>query len=317
MAAIDDSLRLALQLQQAELEGLEKGAKGKGLQGEPDSVGAAIEAFRAELAQQVQIIEDHDLGQQLSARSGAAAPRAVARPKASTTARQASAIPRTVAGPSRLPAESTVHQSPTPQAKSDTELGGPKKELTSQDIAADGDEGLPQIPLFRCIACGDSHDENSVAKAKCRHTYCADCIVGLFTAAMTDESLFPPRCCKKPIPLEDIINYVDNEFATEFRKKEVEFTTINRVYCSLPTCSKFIPPSDINSDLGHCRGCGSETCAICKNAGHNGPCPEDSSKKEVLDLAKTEGWQQCSQCQRLVELDRGCHHISTYCTSIP
>lgn len=69
-----------------------------------------------------------------------------------------------------------------------------------------------------CIACGDGHATRDLIKVPCGHCYCNLCISGidgvdetegLFELAMKDESLFPPRCCKVPIPLDAVKSFLN------------------------------------------------------------------------------------------------------------
>ncbi|PIA88747.1 hypothetical protein CB0940_07774 [Cercospora beticola] len=57
-------------------------------------------------------------------------------------------------------------------------------------------------PLRACIACAEEKDFFEVARVPCGHEYCRACLENLFSMAMKDESLFPPRCDKQEIPLD-------------------------------------------------------------------------------------------------------------------
>ncbi|KAH8198446.1 hypothetical protein TruAng_007378 [Truncatella angustata] len=93
----------------------------------------------------------------------------------------------------------------------------------------------------------------------------------------------------------------------------VERETLDKTYCSNPTCSAFIPPGDIFRDTAACRKCGDLTCSLCKQASHGGVCPRDEASQQVLGMALTEGWQRCPTCQTLVELNTGCNHMTCRC----
>jgi hypothetical protein len=85
---------------------------------------------------------------------------------------------------------------------------------------------------------------------QCGHAYCVECLRNLFKASMQDESLMPPRCCQKEIPI-DLAKLTLNE--TEyFNAKRLEYSTTDRLYCSQPTCSTFIPPTSIVNSVGTC-----------------------------------------------------------------
>ncbi|KAK4085272.1 uncharacterized protein Triagg1_262 [Trichoderma aggressivum f. europaeum] len=73
----------------------------------------------------------------------------------------------------------------------------------------------------------------------------------LFKAAMSDESLFPPRCCGQSIPLGSNEIFLPAELVREYRAKELEYSTPNRTYCYRPSCSAFIPQQSIQGDKAH------------------------------------------------------------------
>ncbi|KAL8843547.1 MAG: hypothetical protein Q9170_000051 [Blastenia crenularia] len=100
-----------------------------------------------------------------------------------------------------------------------------------------------------CVSCNESVHYFAAVYAPCGHDYCSECAKRLFTMSMKDESLFPPRCCRQPIPLAAVDVFFTAEFIQYFHEKGVEYTTVNKVYCAWPTCSAFIPPNEINSDI--------------------------------------------------------------------
>ncbi|PFH61482.1 hypothetical protein XA68_17207 [Ophiocordyceps unilateralis] len=168
-----------------------------------------------------------------------------------------------------------------------------------------------------CIICCDELVVSSLAKAPCFHHYCRACLNSLFTAATKDESLFPPRCCSKPIPVDDNLGFLAADIVGTFRAKQIEFTAKDRTYCHRPQCSTFIPPQCIKDQVGTCLKCSAKTCVTCKGAPHdNEECPKDSAFQELLRVANKNSWQQCFSCHRVVELKYGCNHISSCSLSI-
>ncbi|KAL1619552.1 hypothetical protein SLS56_010046 [Neofusicoccum ribis] len=162
----------------------------------------------------------------------------------------------------------------------------------------------------RCEACHDEKKFFDVATLPhCRHDYCRDCLDLLFRLSMTDESLFPPRCCRQPIQLRDVRVFLSAETAREFEERRPELETPNRTYCHLATCSAWIPPRDISDEVGRCPACAAATCTICKAAAHDGECPNDEATQMLLRMADESGWQRCYNCRRVVELDVGCYHM--------
>ncbi|KAI0082222.1 hypothetical protein K474DRAFT_1655575 [Panus rudis PR-1116 ss-1] len=163
-----------------------------------------------------------------------------------------------------------------------------------------------------CVICGDVIRRIEV-QAPCGHFYDVPCLVDLFRATTRDESLFPPRCCQKPFILKQVRHYLGYQLASLYEKKSIEFSTVNRVYCSVPTCSAFIGATTRSSITLRCPECFSGTCGQCKDEAHPGvPC---STKEDaaVLALAEREGWKRCPGCHRLVELSIGCYHMTCRC----
>lgn len=162
-----------------------------------------------------------------------------------------------------------------------------------------------------CVACTQSKPYFDVIAATCQHEYCRDCLQELFRASFTDESLFPPRCCRQDVALDQVSVLLNNELISEFERKRIEFGTTNRTYCAQATCSAFIPPAAINIHIGTCPECSSQTCTTCKLlAHHDMECPNDPALQALNELAQQSGWQKCPSCYRLVELDIGCNHMT-------
>ena len=174
----------------------------------------------------------------------------------------------------------------------------------------------PRVPSAathrQCVACQEQIDCNAVARVLCSHEYCKTCLIMLFHVALTDESLFPPRCCHQLVTplLSEVHNLLPQDLVREYEKKKVEFETPDRTYCADPACAAFIPPGDGQNEKVKCEKCGMETCMICKAAAHKGDCPKDKAVQQVLDLAKEKRWQRCRVCLRIVELNFGCNHIT-------
>jgi hypothetical protein len=168
----------------------------------------------------------------------------------------------------------------------------------------------PSLVTVYCEACREEKKFFDVARVPCRHEYCRDCLEDLFKTAMTDESLFPPRCCRQQIPMVAVRIFLSSELVQAFERKKIEFETPNRTYCCLSTCSAFINTQNITDEGAACPQCGSMTCTTCKAAAHAGDCPNDAALQQVLDIARENGWQRCYSCWRLVELDHGCNHMT-------
>ncbi|KJZ78186.1 hypothetical protein HIM_02224 [Hirsutella minnesotensis 3608] len=163
-----------------------------------------------------------------------------------------------------------------------------------------------------CASCAERHEVTNLASLPCSHEYCTGCLETLIELSTVDESLFPPRCCKQPIPVNEFSHILGPTLVGQFKAKEIEFGTPNRTYCHQPKCSTFVPSQFVRGDVAICPACQSKTCVLCKGAAHDKECPQDEASQEVLRIAQKNGWQRCKNCHRMVELDYGCNHISEF-----
>ncbi|CAF1212652.1 unnamed protein product [Rotaria sordida] len=164
-----------------------------------------------------------------------------------------------------------------------------------------------------CALCMD-YTIKTDPRVPCNHKYCISCLQELFMKSMQDETLMPPRCCQKQIPID--LARLTSKQIENFNAKQLEYSTKDRLYCSQPTCSTFIPPKLIVNSIGTCPkpGCRVTTCSICKAASHGKfDCPKDEATAAVLDTARKAGWTRCYQCQAMVELNHGCFHMTCRC----
>ncbi|GAW23647.1 hypothetical protein ANO14919_132210 [Xylariales sp. No.14919] len=164
-----------------------------------------------------------------------------------------------------------------------------------------------------CMACCNMHNVMDLTQAPCKHEYCRECLEQLFRNSMSDESLFPPRCCRIEISVEANRLLLGDELVHEFMEKSIEFATTNRIYCHQPTCSAFIPPSAIKDGVAPCPKCKTLTCVTCKGGTHKGDCPSDTALQQVLEVARQNGWQRCPKCSAMIELNYGCFHMTCKC----
>lgn len=160
-----------------------------------------------------------------------------------------------------------------------------------------------------CVVCSDEFPARHLITAPCGDHYCKPCIGQLYDLAMKDESLFPPRCCRRPIPIEIVNPMLTSAQVQKFHEKSVEFNTVNRTYCHDTGCGAFVMPDNISGEKAMCT-CGELTCTMCKAAAHEDDCPEDPAYASLMAFAAKEEYQTCQNCKRLVELSIGCNHIT-------
>ncbi|KZT74814.1 hypothetical protein DAEQUDRAFT_771559 [Daedalea quercina L-15889] len=177
----------------------------------------------------------------------------------------------------------------------------------------------PLITSYRkemCVFCRDQIAGTEI-HAPCGHFWDTHCLVELFRAATTDETLFPPRCCQKSFVLKEVQQYLGAGLLSTFKAISAEFGTANRVYCHRPTCSAFICAATETSSVQVCPRCLSQTCGRCKEQAHLVGADALFGALWVvvmfLALAKQEGWARCPGCKHLVELAYGCYHMTCRC----
>lgn len=172
-----------------------------------------------------------------------------------------------------------------------------------------------------CVICGEPH--NKTIRVPCGHYYDIPCLTSYFENSTKDESIYPPRCCNKTIPLALIRPHLSLSLVNLFKDKRCEFQTPNRVYCSNPKCNQFLGKRSGKDHPGHfsCKKCSTLTCKGCKIEVGRGEAEGSSggSAKHLCDdgdrqlqlLSQKTGWARCPKCTRMVELVAGCFHI--YC----
>jgi hypothetical protein len=152
------------------------------------------------------------------------------------------------------------------------------------------------------------------------HNYCKDCFERLISAAMEDESRWPPRCCLNEIPAKTVTKNISSALQKKYKAKDEEFKVPMdaRVYCSTPDCGLFIK-RDLMSIATRTARCsrGHKMCLICRQAAHpdDSECPQDRDRQLTDELAQLEGWRRCYRCKRLIEHRDACQHMTCPCSA--
>jgi hypothetical protein len=329
-----ETLRLIIETQLEDLQELARrnDPKGKGREGGAEAnLNVVLETYRAELAATEQLLKDQAMCRSMS----------LAAMRDGDAIRAAMAVDDQIVRDRRLAMELSGRPMPraSPLLPRDPNLVPPHRVLddatleklkvlyvSGQDLddehsrQAESSAWAASRPTNRqrtaattraCLACTEQIPIRDITVCPCSHEYCRGCLREHFTLALTDETLFPPRCCNQAIPIDSVRALLSPTSVGQFMAKKIEFDTPNRTYCHRPTCSTFIPPQFIRGDIALCVQCREGTCTICKAASHVGAdCPNDPSTQAILELAEQEGWQRCSTCRRFVELNTGCNHIS-------
>ncbi|KAJ7056840.1 hypothetical protein C8F01DRAFT_364676 [Mycena amicta] len=171
-----------------------------------------------------------------------------------------------------------------------------------------------------CVICREHVYSRFPFETVCGHSYCNECISNLARACIGDESLYPLQCCRQPMPMngpQGVFAQLGMRLQLEFRRKATEFGTLagDRIYCPRATCSAFLGSSaNRPTQTCHCQSCGTDVCVLCKEVVHPGErCGDNAALEQVKALARTEGWQTCPGCARIIELHQGCFHMTCPC----
>jgi hypothetical protein len=168
-----------------------------------------------------------------------------------------------------------------------------------------------------CISCYDDVPVKDAISTRCHH-YCRECFERLISAAMEDESRWPPKCCLNEIPTKIIAKNISGPLQKQFKAKDEEFRVPidSRIYCATPDCGLFIK-RDLMSIATKTAKCarGHKMCTICRQAAHpeDGECPLDPDRQMTEDLAQLEGWRRCYRCKLLIEHREACQHMTCRC----
>jgi hypothetical protein len=188
---------------------------------------------------------------------------------------------------------------------------------SSNDVAETSEEETET--RHECASCTEEYPLSDIIQTECAHNYCHECILRLFESSLTNEALFPPRCCRLPIRVSTTVeDMLGIEMIKRYQERKIEVNDLRRTYCSNSTCSHYILPQNIRHGVGICGVCTVRTCTDCKKQAHRGG---DCNKyrlafdletiNDVLleELAKKKKWKQCSNCSRIIERIDGCFSI--------
>ena len=322
--------KLILQLHNGDIEELLHASKGKSRDDEVSDADLAITTYQKELQERSTILADQCMARSLTQaiisdatllreslveEHGATEDRALAHRLAGINDPSAAAEQRTagyndgflarlevlyVSGrdDEREILEDTTDANSPAEAEAESSAWAASRQKTSAEVHR------------QCIACDSKQPLFDIFQAPCGHYYCQECLRTLFELSTTDETLFPPRCCRQKIPLQSVKLYLSPALLHIFELKSIEFRTSDRTYCCRPACSSFITSANFTGERATCTACGTQVCTICKNNAHDGDCPEDTATQQVLETAREQGWQRCYNCRRLIELDVGCNHMT-------
>ena len=173
-----------------------------------------------------------------------------------------------------------------------------------------------------CPACESVVQDNELVYLTCGHVWCSDCLNNNLRAALSNRTLFPPRCCNATpngIDMTVLQEYLEDDVLNRYLNVGEEYVSSDPTFCANVKCGAFIKVSTGNtSQWALCAKCNLSTCIQCKGAfpAHSSPTshPELISKEDK-ELAEREGYKQCpnSKCRKLLERIDGCDHVTCVC----
>ncbi|RDW82599.1 hypothetical protein BP6252_03711 [Coleophoma cylindrospora] len=322
----DESFALKLQLE--EIEAQRELQSGKWTEKNPPDFALAFDAFQAELEKALYLVEDlkfaHSIAKAVDSDAVAIRESMVEETQSvqdrdfALSLNEDENLPSTndttTMDVSRFEAESVdwdhilrATEASTFSNESCSTVAGPSTHYTLRQKAVL--EHLPQLKV-ECCVCRESVHPHFTVRLMCSDIYCKPCLKFHFLRAAKDESIFPPKCHRQPIDISNIEADFSTEELTVYRAAELEFTSMDRVYCAEPECAKFVPMPQRTPDYASCEACGAETCMHCKALAHDGGCVADVTRQILLDFADEQGWKPCVGCGELVFRYEGCDHMT-------
>jgi hypothetical protein len=324
MEGLDDSLAFNLFL--ADVEELQARQKGKGRQGCLSDPESSLILWEKELLAAKQKSEDRRMALSMSNAIASdqtamaalrASERIAERDRSIAFTMSGQAPPRVTTYPEERerPAADFQHEDDDDTVSEVMSSLMGRVVLDSGDATSQRGESSASIrspyTFAKCVSCLDRFPVPQTTDSPCGHVYCNACMKQLFINATKDEELYPPRCCGNIIPANIALRLLSYKELQAFSAKGIECNTIDRVYCADISCSTFIPVRSITGDLARCPTCRKGTHTLCKSLEHpDQDCPLDEALQQVLSLGESEGWRRCFNCRSMVELGRGCNHMT-------
>ncbi|KAI4519780.1 hypothetical protein K525DRAFT_226183 [Schizophyllum commune Loenen D] len=178
----------------------------------------------------------------------------------------------------------------------------------------------PRGALYTCEGCYDHTWSTECVDALCGHHFCPECVERLVRSSLTDETMFPLRCCGQPLSDAAVDAQIPSTLLAQYRTKRAEYIVApaDRVYCVDARCSAFLgsglrSPNQARPIVLSCTACRAATCAQCRQPGHAGRDCIQESTAQFDALVKEKQWQRCPSCGATVDRTDGCPHIVCRC----
>lgn len=199
----------------------------------------------------------------------------------------------------------------------------------------------PYKRSVECNFCKEQCPASSALRTPCSHYVCRSCVTRNVELCTRDETAYPPKCCANKLSSQDLVNLIkDSNLRAKYQSKTTEYGTSirDRIYCckcaeflgskatsvsgasSSSSPSMFVSSPALTQAMTHqgmyCYRCSLHTCTACKQASHPyRPCQDTASDIAFKRLTAEKKWQNCPNCDAVVELHVGCYHIKCRCAT--
>lgn len=177
-----------------------------------------------------------------------------------------------------------------------------------------------------CEICAEDKSANELfGIQKCSHSYCTDCVVN-YVSSKLQENITSISCpvpdCRGSLAPEHCQPILPPEVFDRWLSALCEALVLEseKFYCPFKDCSAML--MDDGKEViqeSECPECRRLFCAQCKVSWHAGiDCVEfqklnkdDREKEDIMlrNLAQTEKWRRCTNCQYYVEKSDGCSYM--------
>jgi len=145
-------------------------------------------------------------------------------------------------------------------------------------------EHLPQLKV-ECSVCGEAVHSYATVRLVCSDIYCKPCLKSFFLCVAKDKSLFLLTCHRQAIDISTIKADFSVEKLTVYQSTKLKFSSMDRVYCTNPECTKFIPMPQQALNYASYKACSTGTCIHCKVLAHKEEYPADKARQSLINFA--------------------------------
>ena len=176
--------------------------------------------------------------------------------------------------------------------------------------------------MVQCAVCYTDYTLEELVRLECGHAYCRDCIHTWIQVSVIDGEL-QPRCphppCRK-VMSEDFIQDTVQESVWDkyLRYKIIQQVDRNPDARWCPECDgaavyRMKLCGVFKTEKAQCTECEQIWCFKCLGMVHEGPCAESHLPEEFTDWKTGKLVKRCPTCDRFVQKQDGCNHMTCVC----